>query len=139
MPQEQIKTLLKKAGKDPKKAEEYWDKAKRLASKQYGLVPDDGDKFYAATMGVLKQMLGMNKKKSESMIGQILEAQTGIVVWNSGMKKVIEFLDKVGAQVNGDFKKYKIDRGQKLAIMKILADIEMVLEKAQKDIRRFYK
>lgn len=66
MPAPSIKAFAKKLGKSEKEIEELWDKAKKVAKKEFGVTKADGEKFYKITMGVLKKWLGV-KKKAESV------------------------------------------------------------------------
>jgi len=62
MPAQMIYSLAKKAGVSKKKAEEYWDKAKKVAGES-GRNPDKTDKEadYKYVVGIVKKMMGLKE------------------------------------------------------------------------------
>jgi hypothetical protein len=64
MPNNIIKSFSDKTGKTEKEIETYWNKAKKISiDKGYTETDDD---FYAYTVGVLKQMLGINESDGQA-------------------------------------------------------------------------
>ena len=67
MPSPYIKKVAKEIGKSINDVEKHWAEAKKIASENLG-VPEDkfGDKEYAYTTGIVKNMLGIKEVKEET-------------------------------------------------------------------------
>lgn len=74
MPANVIKSLANKHNKSEKEVEKLWKKAKKIASQEYD-VKKDSDRFYALTMGVLKNMLGNKKESVNDMVESVLSGE----------------------------------------------------------------
>ena len=60
MPAPVLKSLADRADVSMAKAEEYWDKAKKIAEKE-GRSESEGDAFYAYVTGIVKNMMGLKE------------------------------------------------------------------------------
>ena len=62
MPSPWIKKISKETGKSEKEIEKLWDKAKIITSEEFGKKEDQfGNKEYSYTVGVVKNMLGVDE------------------------------------------------------------------------------
>lgn len=57
MPRQTLKSMASDAGVSTKKAERYWDEAKKQARKQGIYKKDDEDRYYRYVMGIVKKRL----------------------------------------------------------------------------------
>jgi hypothetical protein len=73
MPNNIIDSFAKKADKSVKEVERLWDKAKGIVKKQYKDVPEEDDRFYALTTGILKKMLKLNEETRMSKFDTLIE------------------------------------------------------------------
>lgn len=63
MPSPYVAKLSKETGKSVAEIEKLWDKAKDIASDTFGKSEDDfGSREYKYTVGIVKNMLGLNEK-----------------------------------------------------------------------------
>lgn len=63
MPSPFVKSLAKTSGKSEAEIEKFWKKAKEITSDTFNKKEADfGDKEYAYTTGIVKQMLGMKEE-----------------------------------------------------------------------------
>jgi hypothetical protein len=64
MPSVFVKNLSKESGKSEKEIEKLWNKAKEITSETFSKKEKDfGDKEYKYTVGIVKNMLGMEESR----------------------------------------------------------------------------
>jgi len=67
MPSPYLKKLAQELGKSEKELEKYWSKAKTLAAETFGVTEGDfKSREYKYSVGIVKQMLGMNESINAS-------------------------------------------------------------------------
>lgn len=69
MPAPALQDMAKKAKVSLDKAEEYWDKAKKIAVDEFG--PETKEGYWPYVMGILKNMLGIKSSLSNKELRQL--------------------------------------------------------------------
>lgn len=68
MPSPYIKNLSKETGKSTREIEKLWDKAKKIASEEFGKPESEfGEREYKYSVGVVKNMLGVEESVMDPM------------------------------------------------------------------------